>query len=426
MGRVAVVGTGYVGLTTGACLAHLGHDVACLDVDAAKVDQLARGEIHIIEEGLDQLVREGLRSGRLRFTTAVADAVVTREFVCLCVPSPQASDGSADMSYIERAATAMAPFLDHGAIVINKSTVPVGSTRVVERSIGRADVKVVSNPEFLREGHAVSDFLHPDRVVVGADDEETALRMISLYVGLTAPVVVTDPASAELIKYAANAFLAVKLSFVNEVAALAEALGADMAHVVRGVGSDPRIGGNHFEPGPGWGGSCLPNDSRALSRMAADAGYRFEVLDAGIRANGSQFDRMAAKVAELVGGSLAGVRVAAWGLAFKGGTNDLRDSPALQVLARVVDDGALVQAHDPGIPAGTVVGDGIEVDDDMYETCKDADVLVVLTDWPEFRRADMDQVAGLMRSPRLLDARNLLDRAVLDRIGFDHRGVGRG
>jgi UDPglucose 6-dehydrogenase len=425
MGRVAVVGTGYVGLTTGACLAHLGHDVVCLDVDADKVERLRRAEISIMEDGLDQLVTEGLRSGRLSFTTDIRAAVRDREYVCLCVPSPQADDGSADLSYIESAARTMAPFLQEGAIVINKSTVPVGSTRVVEAALGRDDVKVVSNPEFLREGSAVHDFLHPDRLVVGTDDEATALRLISLYVGLTAPVVVTDPASAELIKYAANAFLAAKLSFVNEVAALAEALGADMADVVLGVGSDPRIGRNHFSPGPGWGGSCLPKDTRALMRMAADAGQPFEVLDATVRANEAQFDRMADKLEDLVGGSLQGCTVAAWGVTFKGGTNDVRCSPALEVLQRVVARGATVRAHDPGLEAPTDLGAGIELFDDAYEACKDADVLALLTDWAAFGRADLDQVAGLLRSPRILDTRNLLDRAALERIGYEYRGVGR-
>jgi UDPglucose 6-dehydrogenase len=425
MGSVGVVGTGYVGLTTGACLAHLGHDVVCLDVDQDKVERLSRAEIPIMEDGLDQLVTEGLRSGRLSFTTDTETAVRDREFVCLCVPSPQGADGSADLSYIEAAARTMSPFLREGAIVINKSTVPVGSTRVVEAALGRDDVKVVSNPEFLREGSAVHDFLHPDRVVVGTDDEATALRLISLYVGLTAPVIVTDPASSELIKYAANAFLAAKLSFVNEVAALAEALGADMEDVVLGVGSDPRIGRNHFSPGPGWGGSCLPKDTRALMRMAEDVGRRFEVLDATVSANEAQFARMADQLEELVGGSLAGATVAAWGVTFKGGTNDLRCSPALEVLERVVARGATVRAHDPGVGTTTDLGPGIELFDDPYEAAKDADVLAVLTDWADFRRADMDQVAGLLRSPRVLDARNMLDRASLRRIGFEYRGVGR-
>ena len=434
MASIAVVGTGYVGLTTGACLAHLGHGVTCVDVDEQKVASLARGEVPIIEDGLDELVREGLRSGRLTFTTDTGAAVAGAEFVCLCVPSPQRADGSADLSYVEVAARAMAPHLEPGAVVINKSTVPVGSTLRVAEALGRDDVKVVSNPEFLREGHAVHDFLHPDRVVIGADDEQTALRLISLYVGLTAPVIVTDPASAELIKYAANAFLAVKLSFVNEVAALAEAMGADMSHVVRGVGSDPRIGSNHFEPGPGWGGSCLPKDTKALLKMADDAGHTFEVLAASVRANHAQYERVVDKLERVLGGSLEGRTVAAWGLAFKGGTNDLRESPALEVLQRVRRRGASVQAHDPAIgPDAPGLGDwvaaggpgGFEVVADAYEACKDADALVVLTDWPEFARVDLDQVATLLRAPRVVDARNLLDRAALRRIGFDHEGVGR-
>ncbi len=434
MGTVAVVGTGYVGLTTGACLAHLGHHVTCVDVDERKVESLSRAEVHIIEDGLEQLVREGLRSGRLTFTTDTAAAVTGAEFVCLCVPSPQRSDGSADLSYVEVAAEAMAPHLVPGAIVINKSTVPVGSTLRVAAALGRDDVKVVSNPEFLREGHAVQDFLHPDRVVIGADDEATALRLISLYVGLTAPVIVTDPASAELIKYAANAFLAVKLSFVNEVAALAEAMGADMSHVVRGVGSDPRIGSNHFEPGPGWGGSCLPKDTKALLKMADDTGHAFEVLAASVRANQTQYEHVVDKLERVLGGPLQGRTIAAWGLAFKGGTNDLRDSPALEVLRRVRERGATVRAHDPGVGAddpslvrwvSEVGAEGFEAFDDAYEACKDADALMVLTDWSEFARADLDQVAGLLRSACVVDARNLLDRAAMRRIGFRFEGVGR-
>lgn len=415
---VAVVGTGYVGLTTGACLAHLGHDVVCVDIDEAKVERLRSARVDILEPGLPELVQEGVRSGRLRFTHDTAAAVADRAFACLCVPSPEAPDGSADLSYIRAAASTMAPHLQPGTVVINKSTVPVGSTRVVEEALGRDDVDVVSNPEFLREGSAVEDFLHPDRVVIGADDEAAALKLISLYVGLTAPVVVTDPASAELIKYASNAFLATKLSFVNEIANLARALGADIDDVVLGVGSDPRIGRNHFRPGPGWGGSCLPKDTRALLHMAESAGQRMDLLRAVVAVNTQQFDATAARVAEVAGGSVEGVPVAAWGLAFKGGTDDLRSSPALAVLERLVSAGARIRAHDPAVPAGATVTPGVEVVDDPYAACTGAEVLVVLTDWSQFRSLDLDRVASLMATPRVLDARNVLDVATLERCGF--------
>ena len=416
---VAVVGTGYVGLTTGACLAHLGHEVTCVDIDPAKIERLNRADIHILEDGLEELVVEGLRSGRLTFTTDTAAAVAGRSFVCLCVPSPQADDGSADLSFIQAAAAEMGPHLDPGAVVINKSTVPVGSTGVVSEALGREDVSVVSNPEFLREGSAVHDFLHPDRVVIGADDEVAAMKMVSLYVGLTAPIVVTDPASSELIKYASNAFLAAKLSFINEVADLARVLGADIDDVVLGVGSDPRIGRNHLRPGPGWGGSCLPKDTRAMLHMASQAGQSMDLLEAVVAVNESRFDRTTARLAELVGGSLDGARIAVWGLTFKGGTDDLRSSPSLAVLTRAVAAGAEVVAYDPTVAAGTHVLDGVTTVDDPYAACAGARALAVLTDWQDFRHLDLDQVVEALAEPRLLDAHNLLDRQTVERCGFD-------
>jgi UDPglucose 6-dehydrogenase len=423
--RVAVVGTGYVGLTTGACLAHLGHRVTCVDIDEAKVERLRRAEIPIREDGLEELVVEGLRSGRLEFSTDTTAAVTDAEFVCLCVPTPERADGTADLSFIESAASAMAPHLQPGTVVINKSTVPVGSTNFVADALGRDDVSVVSNPEFLREGSSVHDFLHPDRVVIGAEDEQAALRLISLYVGLTAPVIVTDPRSAELIKYASNAYLATKLSFINEIAALAEALGADMEDVALGVGSDPRIGRNYLNPGPGWGGSCLPKDTQALLRMGEHAGHELVLLRSVVDVNDAQYERMVDKVAELVGAPLVGRRVAVWGLTFKAGTDDLRRSPALEVVRRLLERGAEVHAYDPAITAGHDVGASVKVLGDPYDACDGADVLLVLTEWPEFKRLDLDLVAERLEERRVVDTRNLLDRAALRRTGFDYRGVGR-
>ncbi|HNI35663.1 MAG TPA: UDP-glucose/GDP-mannose dehydrogenase family protein, partial [Microthrixaceae bacterium] len=283
--KIAVIGTGYVGLTTGACLAHMGHDVVCADIDEAKVDALNSGEIPILEDGLENLVVEGRRAGRLRFVVGAANAVGDREFVYLCVPTPQGDDGSADLSYIEAAAREIGPVLAPEAIVINKSTVPVGSTRVVEHALQRGDVSVVSNPEFLREGSAVHDFLNPDRVVIGAVDQAAAIRMAGLYIGLTAPIMVTDPASAETIKYASNAFLATKISFVNAVAAVCEAVGADVNDVVLGMGYDRRIGQEFLKPGPGWGGSCFPKDTVALVHIAEQAGYDFRLLKGVVDVN---------------------------------------------------------------------------------------------------------------------------------------------
>ena len=262
--RITVVGCGYVGLTTGVCFAHLGHDVTCTDVDVDRIDQLNRGEVPILEAGLENMMREGVDGGRLSFVVGSVAAAGDSEFVYLCVPTPQGADGSADLSYIESAATEIGPHLQPETIVVNKSTVPVGSTRVVERALGRGDVAVVSNPEFLREGSAVHDFLHPDRIVIGAEDQAAAVRVASLYIGIATPIIVTDPPSAELIKYASNAFLATKVSFVNAIAAVCEAVGADMNDVVLGMGYDKRIGHEFLRPGPGFGGSCFPKDSRAL------------------------------------------------------------------------------------------------------------------------------------------------------------------
>ncbi|NLD75151.1 MAG: UDP-glucose/GDP-mannose dehydrogenase family protein, partial [Acidimicrobiales bacterium] len=411
------MGTGYVGLTTGACLSHLGHDVVCADVVPEKVEALNRGEIPILEAGLEELVHEGLHSGQLRFVLGAAAAVADAEFVYLCVPTPQGEDGSADLSYIQDAAAEIGPLLQAEAVVINKSTVPVGSTRVVEQALGRSDVAVVSNPEFLREGTAVHDFLNPDRVVIGADDQSAAIRVAGLYIGLPAPLQVTDPASAETIKYASNAFLATKISFVNAIAAVCEAVGADVNDVVLGMGYDKRIGDAFLKPGPGWGGSCFPKDSHALVRIAEDAGYDFDLLKGVISVNEDQFERVADKVQRAVGGSLDGVTVAVWGLTFKARTDDLRDSPALNVIRRLRERGARVQAFDPAVPAAKGATDarleGIEVSDDAYAATEGAHALVILTEWDDFRWMDFDKVRGSMAEPRVVDARNLLDRTGL-------------
>src|SRR5215216_320042 len=307
MSDVAVIGAGYVGLTTAACFSHLGHDVVCADIDGPRVAQLTRGEVPIVEAGLDAMVREGLEGGRLSFVVGAASAAASAEFAYLCVPTPQAEDGSADLSYIETAARQIGPVLPAEAVVINKSTVPVGSTRAVERVLGRDDVTVVSNPEFLREGSAVHDFLNPDRIVIGSDDQSAAVRVASLYIGVTAPIIVTDPPSAETIKYASNAFLAAKVSFVNAIAAVCEAVGADVNDVVLGMGYDKRIGQEFLRPGPGWGGSCFPKDTYALVHIADDYGYDFKLLRGVVEVNDEQFARTAAKVVKAAGGSVAGL-----------------------------------------------------------------------------------------------------------------------
>ena len=424
--RIAVVGTGYVGLTTGACLAHLGHTVVCADIDADKIAKLRDGIIPIVELGLAELVTEGIASGRLSFVVGSVEAAKNCEVAFLCVPTPQGEDGSADLSYVQRASEEISAALPFEAIVVNKSTVPVGSTKVVEKALKRPDVKVVSNPEFLREGSAVQDFLKPDRVVVGSDDQAAAMKVASLYDGLSTRVIITDPASAETIKYAANAFLATKLSFINAIAAICEGVGADINDVVVGIGSDKRIGENFLRPGPGWGGSCFPKDSRALIKIAEDADYSFDLLKGVITVNDQQLDRVADKIRLAAGGNLPGKVVAVWGLTFKAGTDDLRDSPAIAIIERLMKLGARVQAFDPtvnvvriGIPNDLVIAASSD------EATSRAHVLAVLTEWDEFKWISPSTIAAEMTGKQVVDARNLLDRKDWERAGFTYQGIGR-
>jgi UDPglucose 6-dehydrogenase len=354
----------------------------------------------------------------------------------LCVPTPQGDDGSADLSYVEAAAKEVGSLLEPGTIVVNKSTVPVGSATFVERVIGRPDVRVVSNPEFLREGSAVRDSLHPDRLVVGADDTEAAARVGGLFASTGAPLIVTDATTAETIKYASNAFLATKLSYVNAVAGLCEELGADVRDVMLGLGYDKRIGFEFLRPGPGWGGSCLPKDTRALLHMAQEAGYDFSLLAGAIASNEQQLARVVAKVETACGGSVEGVTVGVWGLTFKANTDDRRDSPSLQIAHRLAALGAQVKAFDPTVVAPTA-GEGRAVESlpddlralalcaDPYEAATEASVVVVLTEWDEFRWLDFARVQGVMATPSVVDARNLLDPAALRRMGFAYTGIGR-
>lgn len=431
--RLGVVGTGYVGLTTGACFAHVGHHVVCGDIDERKVAMLNDGHIPIVEEGLEAIVNECRGAGRLEFVLGAEAAVADADIVFLCVPTPQGDDGSADLTYIQQAAAQIAPVLKPGAVVVNKSTVPVGSTLAVERVLQRNDVFVVSNPEFLREGTAVHDFLHPDRVVIGSADRAAAERVAELYDTIDTPILITDPASAETIKYAANGFLAMKISFVNAVAAMCEAVGADVAAVVDGIGSDQRIGSQFLRPGPGWGGSCFPKDSRALVKIAEDHGYNFTMMRGVIDVNDEQLERMVAKVCSAVGRSddLAGVTVGALGLTFKAGTDDLRESPALAIIAELRRLGATVRAYDPTTvgeltPHQAVVLDGIELVADALDVADGADVLTVFTEWPEFAKIDLARLASRLPRPvTVVDTRNLLDPALVREAGLSYNGVGR-
>jgi len=421
---IAVIGGGYVGLPTAAVLARFGHRVVLAERDEERYGALVTGGVPIVEEGLRELLQEGVRAGRLSFSKHAAEAVGGAGFVFLCVATPERPDGSADLSFVESVAGEIAPALVPGAIVVNKSTVPVGTALLVERITG---APVVSNPEFLREGTAVRDSLHPDRVVVGADDRRAARRVGELFSSTGAPLIVTDTVTAETIKYASNAFLATKLSFVNALAGLCESVGADVRDVVLGLGYDHRIGFEFLRPGPGWGGSCLPKDTSALIRIAEEAGYDFALLRASIVANDEAQERVVAKVTEALGGELHGRTVAVWGLTFKAATDDRRRSPAVAIVRQLLDRGASVRAFDPTVSPGDESDDlvGVTLCDDAYDACRGADAVAVLTEWDELRGLDFEKVADLMTSRELVDARNLLDPAAIRRAGFSYRGIGR-
>ncbi len=425
---IAVIGAGYVGLPTAATLAHFGHHVVLAEHDVARLAGLRAGRMPIIEAGLDELVAEAMAAGRLSFTDSAVDAVAGAEFVFLCVATPQGADGSADLSHVETAAKQIASHLASGAIVVNKSTVPVGSATMVEQVIGRHDVRVVSNPEFLREGNAVLDSLNPDRIVVGADNTEAGARVAELFTKTGAPLILTDTTTSETIKYASNAFLATKLSFVNALAGLCEELGADARDVLLGLGYDKRIGFEFLRPGPGWGGSCLPKDTRALLHIAGEAGYDFSLLAGAIASNEEQLSRVVSKVEAACGGAVDGVTVAVWGLTFKANTNDRRDSPSLQITQRLTALGANLRAFDPTVTAEAEPPEdlrGLVLCGDPYEAAGGARALVVLTEWDEFRWVDFARVLAVMEEPSIVDARNLLDPAAVRRMGFLYAGIGR-
>ncbi|MEJ2868915.1 UDP-glucose/GDP-mannose dehydrogenase family protein [Actinomycetospora sp. OC33-EN08] len=439
--RVMVVGTGYVGLTTGACLASLGHEVVCADIDEAKVERLRRGVVDIVEPGLAELVAEQTSAGRLSFVVGAGAALDgfedgrRAEVLFLCVPTPMGAGGVADLraveSVIEEVGAALAP----GTVVVNKSTVPVGTAARTAELLERTDVAVVSNPEFLREGSAVKDFLGPDRIVVGSDNQDAAERVAALYARLGAPTVLTDAASAELMKYAANCFLAMKLSYVNAMAELCERVGADIGDVTEGIGYDRRIGQAFLSPGPGWGGSCLPKDTHALLQVADSADFEFRLLRATIDTNTRQRQRIVDKVRLAVTGkrtgSLSRVRLALLGLTFKAGTDDLRDSPALAIAALLRQAGAELVGFDPafvegkdGASAPTEI-DGVPLAGDAVSAAQGAEAVLVLTEWPMFRTLDWAQIAAAVKRPIVVDTRNIVDPATLRRAGLTAVGLGR-
>ena len=425
MSTISVIGAGYVGLTTSACLAHLGHEVVCVDIDQEKIGQLQQGKIPIHEAGLLELVQTGISNSCLQFVVGAENAVASSEFVFLCLPTPQEEDGRADVDAVLSVVNQIRDVVSPGTIIVNKSTVPVGTNTTLATAIRRDDVFVVSNPEFLREGAAVTDFLQPDRIVIGADDSKAGDRLAQIYESIDAPIVRVDPASAETIKYATNSFLATKVSFVNALAAVCEAVGADIDAVTAGLGADTRIGPRFLQPGPGWGGSCFPKDMHALVRMATDAGYEFDLLRAVISANEQQFERIATKAERLLEGDLAGQNIALLGLTFKAHTDDLRNSPAIEVAHRLAKKGAILRAYDPMVNSTSDIPSEIEIATTIENAVNQADLAVVLTEWPEFASANWPVLADLMKSPRVVDARNLLDRDAMIELGFRYDDLGR-
>lgn len=419
---VGIVGGGYVGLTTAVCLAELGFPVRILDVDERKVASLRAGEAPIYEPGLEELLQKHLSAGMITATMDVTEAMPVADYVFLCVPTPAAPDGSADTRYLEAASKDIGPHLKSGAIVINKSTVPVGSFQVVGQRIGRDDIDVASNPEFLREGTAISDFMNPDRVVIGSDDPEVGARVAYLYEKLNAETVLTDPASAEIIKYASNAYLATRLTFINSIAEVCEALGGDVEQVARGIGLDSRIGPSFLHPGPGWGGSCFPKDTRALTAMAKRSGFDFAFMRGVVHANERHMKRIAAKCLAMLDGMPSESTIGVLGLAFKAGTDDVRSSPAVEVVKDLVEEGVTVQAYDP---KAKVEIDGLVVCDDPYKVAAGADLVVILTEWPEFGELDPAVLAEEMKTAALFDTRDIVSVADFEAKGFTVRLLGR-
>lgn len=424
MARLTVIGTGYVGLSTGVGLSSLGHQVVCVDIDEMKIALLGQGKAPIAETGMDAGIREGLDAGRLQFSTDVLPATTQAEVVFLCLPTPQGSDGSADLSYIEVVARQIGPYLQPNAVVVNKSTVPVGSSGLVAQWLGRTDVHVVSNPEFLRQGTALQDFLNPTRIVIGGDNPEAVERVANLYAAVNAPALKMNAASAEALKYAANSFLATKLTFINAIADICELVGADVFDVVNGLGLDPRIGDQFLNPGPGWGGSCFPKDTRALVRIAESNGYDFALLRGVIQTNDEQYERIALKVVHLCGGDVRGKTIASWGLTFKANTDDLRDSPAISILKILHGLGAHIRAYD-GAARGVEQYPWIERCSSALAACEGADALVVLTEWPEFASVSPQDVLERLSQPAVVDGRNVLNPSAWKELGFEYRGVGR-
>jgi len=433
--HIAMIGTGYVGLVSGACFSDFGHDVVCVDKDAGKIERLLQGIMPIYEPGLDQLVASNVRAKRLSFTTDLASAVADADAVFIAVGTPsRRGDGHADLSYVYAAAKEIAAALKPGAVVVTKSTVPVGTGDEVERIIREErpelEAYVVSNPEFLREGAAIGDFKRPDRVVVGTEEEKAKEVMRAVYRPLylnRSPILFTARRTSELIKYAANAFLATKITFINEIADLCEVVGADAQDVSRGIGLDNRIGAKFLHAGPGYGGSCFPKDTLALLKTADDNGTPLRVVEAVVQVNEARKRAMGRKVIKAMGGDVRGKSVAVLGLTFKPNTDDMRDAPSIAVIQALQDAGASVRAHDPeGIEQAKAVLKDVDFCDDPYVAAEGAHALVIVTEWDAYRALDLPRLKALLAEPVMVDLRNIYPPADIEKLGFGYTGVGRG
>jgi UDPglucose 6-dehydrogenase len=431
--KIAMIGTGYVGLVSGTCFADFGHDVVCVDKDQSKIDALLAGQMPIFEPGLEVMVGSNVAAGRLRFTTDLADGIDGADAIFIAVGTPsRRGDGHADLSYVYAAAREIGETLRHDCVVVTKSTVPVGTGDEVERVIaevsGGKHVPVVSNPEFLREGAAIGDFKRPDRIVIGTTDERALAVMRDVYRPLflnEAPILFTARRTAELTKYAANAFLATKITFINEMADLCEVVGADVRDVARGIGLDNRIGSKFLHAGPGYGGSCFPKDTVALLKTAQDHDVPQRIVEAVVAVNDNRKRAMGRKVIAALGGSVRDKKVAILGLTFKPNTDDMRDAPSLSIIQTLVDAGAIVTATDPeGIEAATPLLPGITIVDDAYTAAQGADAVVIVTEWDAYRALDLARLASIVATPVLVDLRNIYRREEVERAGFTHHGVG--
>ncbi len=432
MKNIAVIGVGYVGLVTGACFADLGNKVVALDINEEKIEGLKQGIMPIYEPGLAEVVERNVRAGRLSFTTSYAEAIKDAEFVFICVGTPSGVDGEADLQYVRQAAESIAEVMDHELIIVNKSTVPVGTGDWVAEIVSKAQPKpipfaVVSCPEFLREGSALHDFMNPDRTVLGSLDQEAADKVAQLHLPLRAPIIVTDLRTAEMIKYASNAFLATKISFINEIANICEALGADVKEVAVGMGADKRIGPLFLDAGVGFGGSCFPKDVLALKHMATLNGKHPQLLQAVMDINAYQRKQVIIKLRELLGEDLSGKVIGLLGLAFKPNTDDMRDAPSITIAEMLLEAGAIVKGYDPvAMRVARSILKNVTLCENPYDLAQGCDAVVVVTDWNEFKQLDMARLRDLMKQPVVVDGRNIYDPAHMAALGFRYRGFGRG